>query len=103
MLAIEDPSILEIFSKHEYCYPLQQKVYPDGRIIYLTRNNFPIYKDLTGILQIIDFDLAVRGDRPNRGYKQAGIYRAPEVILDAGYSYSSDIWSLGVLVCLNHY
>ncbi|KAJ5502977.1 hypothetical protein N7463_005851 [Penicillium fimorum] len=29
---------------------------------------------------------------------QTEIYRAPEVILDAGYPYSADIWSLGVML-----
>lgn len=48
----------------------------------------------------MDFDQSVHGDRPNSGFIQAEVYRAPEVILDACYSYSADIWSLGVMVCL---
>lgn len=40
---------------------------------------------------------------PNRGCIQAEIYRAPEVILDAGYSYRADIWSVVVIVRLEVY
>lgn len=98
MIKIEDPSILEESARDEQEHPLPQKVYPDGRTIYLSRNNFGISDKATGIIQITDFDLSVRGDQQNKGCIQAEIYRAPDVILDAGYSYSADIWSLGVMV-----
>ncbi|EDN02538.1 predicted protein [Histoplasma mississippiense (nom. inval.)] len=49
---------------------------------------------------ITDFGLAVRGDVPHLYYHtiQADDYRAPEIILTAGWSYSADIWNLGVLL-----
>ncbi|PGH00717.1 CMGC/SRPK protein kinase [Helicocarpus griseus UAMH5409] len=50
------------------------------------------------ITPITDFDLSVPGDRPNSGCIQAEIYRAPEVIFDAGFSYSAEIWSLGIML-----
>jgi serine/threonine protein kinase len=104
MIKVEDPSILEESAKDEYENPLPQKSCPDGRTIYLSRNDFGISEEITGIIQITDFDLSVRGDRgPNKGCIQAEIYRAPEVILDAGYSYRADIWSLGVMVSLQFY
>lgn len=103
MIKVEDPSILEGSARDEYQHPLPQKSCSDGRTIYLSRNDFGISQETTGIIQITDFDLSVRGDKPNRGCIQAEIYRAPEVILDAGYSYSADIWSLGVMVCLELY
>ncbi|OAQ65341.1 CMGC/DYRK protein kinase [Pochonia chlamydosporia 170] len=50
------------------------------------------------MVQISDFGLSVSGKTQQTGCIQAEPYRAPEVILDAGYSYSADIWSLGVLI-----
>lgn len=102
MVKIEDPSILEESAKDEYKHPLPQKVYPDGHTIYLSRNNFGSFRRTTGVINITDFDLSVRGDsdEPNSGCVQAEVYRAPEIIVDAGYSYSADIWGLGVMVCL---
>lgn len=100
MVKIEDPSILEETARDEFENPLPQKMYPDGRIIYLARNNYGPPRSVTGLVRIVDFDQSVRGDKPNSGCIQAEVYRPPEVILDAGYSHSADIWSLGVMVCL---
>jgi len=100
MVKIEDPTILERDARDEYCNPLPQKVI-DGRTIYLSRNNYGPFSVPAGIVQITDFGFSVSGTRPHSGCIQAEVYRAPEVVLDAGYTYSADIWSLGVMVCSN--
>jgi serine/threonine protein kinase len=98
MMKLEDSSILERDAEDEFNYPLPQKYCEDGRVIYLARNDYGQFARDVGILRITDFDLAVSGSVPRKGCIQAGIYRAPEVILDVGYTYSADIWSLGVMV-----
>lgn len=97
MVKLEDSAILDRDVRDEYDHPLPQK-HVDGRVLYLSRNNYGRPAVPTGVVQITDFDLSVLGNRPHSGCIQAEIYRAPEVILDAGYSYSADIWSLGVMV-----
>lgn len=99
LLKIEDPAILDRDARDEYVNPLPQKVTDKG-IIYLSRNDYGQFSKPTGIIQITDFGSSVSGKIPHSGCIQADSYRAPEVILDAGYSYSADIWSLGVMVRL---
>lgn len=99
MVKIEDESILERDVQDEFENPLPQK-HLDSRTIYLSRNNYGPLSVPTGIIQIVDFDLSVR-TKPGQihmGAIQGEIYRAPEVILNAGYTYSADIWNLGVMV-----
>lgn len=98
MVRPENKAILEEDALDEFNNPLPQKIC-DDRTIYLSRNNYGQPSKVTGIVSIIDFGFSVRGDGPHYGCIQAEPYRAPEVILDAGWTYSSDIWSLGVMVC----
>ena len=97
LVRLEDESILNRVARDEYDHPLPQKSSGD-RKIYLSRNNYGQPSTIPGIVSITDFGLSRRGDVANYGCIQAEVYRAPEVILDAGWTYSADIWSLGVMV-----
>lgn len=50
------------------------------------------------IVKIADFGLACHQDAVVYSYIQSRFYRAPEVILEAGYSNKIDIWSLGCIL-----
>lgn len=97
MVRLEDKSMLERDARDEMENPLPQKKYND-RTIYLSRNNYGQPATVTGIVSITDFGHSVQGDDSNNGCIQAEVYRAPEVILEAGWTYSADIWNLGVMV-----
>lgn len=101
MIRFEDPAIPQEVARDEYEYPLPQKHLDDGRIIYLSRNGFGALRKPTGIICITDFDRAVFGTKAHSGCISADNYRAPEVILDCGYSYPTDIWNLGVMVMMS--
>ncbi|KAK5996745.1 putative serine/threonine-protein kinase dyrk2-like protein [Cladobotryum mycophilum] len=87
MVRLENRAILERDIQDEYEHPLPQK-HVDGRVIYLSRNNYGRISTSTGVVQITDFGLSVWGNKENHGCIQADIYRAPEVTVDAGYSYA---------------
>lgn len=100
MIQAEDPGVFQRDATDEFLHPLPQKIASDGRIIYLARNNYGPLARPTGIIQLVDFDLAVRTERGkiHHGAIQGESYRAPEVILAAGYTSSADTWALGVMV-----
>ncbi|KAM3471964.1 hypothetical protein MY8738_009074 [Beauveria namnaoensis] len=97
LVKLEDLAILDRDALDEYQNPLPQKITND-RTIYLSRNNYGPFSIPAGIVQIADFGYSKSGKTHHSGCIQAEAYRAPEVIFDSGYSYSADIWSLGVMM-----
>ena len=70
----------------------------DGRFIYLTRE-LPMPQDLANPV-LCDFGSAVPLDdgREHREDIQPDVYRAPEVIIEAPWTQSVDIWNVGCMV-----
>lgn len=96
MFGIADDSVLSEFENNELQYPCPRKELPDGRIIYTSRE-LRMPKPL-GAPILCDFGSAVMGDEEHSEDIQPDIYRAPEVILQASWSYSVDIWNVGCVV-----
>jgi serine/threonine-protein kinase SRPK3 len=97
LLAIEDNEIIEELIEEEKTHPTPAKAYHD-RSIYPSRN-FGDFRGPIGGPQLADFGLAVDGSKGPHNYPiQPVLLQAPEVILRAGWSYSADIWNLGVMV-----
>ena len=98
-LDIEDESILEHFERDETETPSPQKIAGD-RIIYTSRiMGLP---NRVGHPVICDFGEARHGNEENDDDIQPEIYRAPEVILEIPWTYSVDIWNVGVMVSHPH-
>ncbi|PYH66128.1 kinase-like protein [Aspergillus vadensis CBS 113365] len=111
LIAFENENILPKFVKEqEEAQSMQCKTDPEtGRVIYRCHNNFgPLDPSGLGNIypQITDFGAAtLLGTGGDDGAVQLGTrpiqpdyYRAPEVILGCGWSYSADIWNLGVII-----
>ncbi len=98
-MTFEHPSVVEEFVEKQVENPMPRKI-KDGRSIYLSHNDFGRLKSLRVLPVIADFGLAELGDGPEplRHPIQPSPYHAPEVILGTGWTYSADIWNLGVLV-----
>ena len=79
-----------------------------GRAVYRSDDDFGGWNDMDAFLRklkhmiptISDFGAAAPGDSPMplTAIIQPPYYRAPEVILKTGFSYSADVWSFGMMV-----
>ena len=65
----------------------------------LKPENILIVPNNNNKIKIIDFGSSCFQYEIMYSYIQSRFYRAPEVILDLGYNYEIDIWSLGCIVC----
>lgn len=96
MLGIDDDSVFREFEEIELKQPVpRRELEEDGRIVYMSRDlRFP--KKL-GPPFLCDLGSAILGDHHSE-FAQPNIYRAPEVILGATWSYPVDIWNVGCMV-----
>jgi serine/threonine protein kinase len=95
MMGINDDSVFTTFEEEEQLCPSPRKDV-DGRFIYLSRE---LQMPRTwGAPVLCDFGSAVLGVTEHLEDVQPDIYRAPEVILEAPWSYQIDIWNTGCMV-----
>ncbi|CCF42754.1 serine/threonine-protein kinase SRPK3, partial [Colletotrichum higginsianum] len=95
MFGIEDDSVFSAFEEQELLNPSPRKLV-DGRAVYLSRE-LQMPKEW-GASVLCDFGSAVVGDTDHTEDVQPDIYRAPEVILEAPWSYQIDIWNTGCMI-----
>ncbi|KIW96672.1 uncharacterized protein Z519_02063 [Cladophialophora bantiana CBS 173.52] len=101
MMGLGDPNILDHFVQNQIDHPAPRKA-PDGhgRVIYTSCSDFgePPNEAVIASAKITDIGLAAWGDEKNTKPIQSNAFMAPEVILQAGWSYPADIWNLGVML-----
>jgi hypothetical protein len=95
--AIADKGILESFIKDEIETPSPCK-YVNNAPIYMSRR-FGLPEEF-GSIVLSDFGGVVKGDVKRNHNAQPGVYRSPEVMLTATWSYPIDVWNVGTMVCL---
>jgi serine/threonine protein kinase len=100
-MSFEDPCVIDEDVNTQSDHPMPRKTVSD-RNIYLSHNDFGALKSYWTLPKIADFGLAYRGDggKPFRHPIQPPLYHAPEVLLGIPWSYSADIWNLGVFVSI---
>ncbi|KAK4107615.1 serine threonine protein kinase, CMGC group [Canariomyces notabilis] len=96
MFGIEDDSVFSAFEEQELRDPSPRKVVDGERTIYMSRE-LRMPKNW-GAPVLCDFGSAVVRDREHSEDVQPDIYRAPEVILEAPWSYEVDIWNIGCMI-----
>ncbi|MCJ1253125.1 hypothetical protein MMC24_000932 [Lignoscripta atroalba] len=99
LVRFEHPSVIEDFVQEQAENPMPRK-FKDGRSIYLSHNDFGRLRSFRILPIIADFGLAQSGDgsEPLRHPIQPPVFNAPEVLLGTSWTYSADIWNLGVLI-----
>lgn len=95
MFGIDDDSVFSAFEEQELREPSPRKEV-NGRVVYTSRE-LQMPKNW-GAPVLCDFGSAVAGDVVHFEDVQPDIYRAPEVILEAPWSYEIDIWNTGCMV-----
>ncbi|KAK2867971.1 hypothetical protein FQN49_003289 [Arthroderma sp. PD_2] len=101
LVGFEDKTVVEEFIKERSNHLMEYKTDSTGRTVYRCHNNFGPLKKLMNLPKIVDFGLARQITDSNNVQThpiQPDHYRAPEVILGCGWSFSADIWNLGLLV-----
>ncbi|KAG9249752.1 kinase-like domain-containing protein [Emericellopsis atlantica] len=95
MFSVEDERVFSDLEQAELISPSPRKEVA-GRTIYTSRQ-LHTAKGI-GVPVLCDFGSAVLGNIKHTEDVQPNVYRAPEVILEAPWSYEIDIWNAGCMV-----
>lgn len=101
MMTFEDDAVLTDFVNYWKANPHPRHVQNDGRIVYLSQDDFGPVRSPKMWPVLSDFNLSfpeVDGGYGHISAIQSHCFRAPEVLLGCPWSYSVDIWNLGLLV-----
>ncbi|TWU70376.1 hypothetical protein ED733_000055 [Metarhizium rileyi] len=102
MVTIEDDSVLkDLVYYYKFNSQPRHVRSEDGRVIYLSHDELGGLRGTTILPRLADFNLCFPGLPDNRGHIspiQSHRYRAPEVFLGCPWSYSADIWNLGLMM-----
>ncbi|KAL9591563.1 MAG: hypothetical protein Q9179_007598, partial [Wetmoreana sp. 5 TL-2023] len=99
LLGFEESSVIEDYVRRlKESSPLCKEV--DGHPIYQSAADFGDLRKGVGLLKISDFGAAVYGNvsTPHCHDIQPQQFCAPEILLKAKWTYSADIWNLGMVV-----
>jgi serine/threonine protein kinase len=94
LVGFENNSVLDSYVYYQENNPPPYKMCA-GRRVYQSRPDFGHLKGGIGCVKISDFSSAVLGDQSHNHDIQPLQFCAPEVLLKATWSYSTDIWNLG--------
>ncbi|AEO55569.1 hypothetical protein MYCTH_89426 [Thermothelomyces thermophilus ATCC 42464] len=102
LLSVEDPAVLDDFVREKQKQgPQPRHVSPDGRATYVSHPHLGPFRSLKFTCQLSDFDRTYPL-KPGKAYLhplvQPHTYRAPEVLLGAGWSAPIDMWNIGLVV-----
>jgi serine/threonine-protein kinase SRPK3 len=98
-VGFEDGTVLDDYILQQQDHPATYK-FSDDHPVYLSQPDFGPLKKGIGMVKISDFSAAVFGNvlTPHNHNIQPLPFCAPEVLLEATWTYSADIWNLGNVV-----
>lgn len=98
MFSVGDDSIFKDYEDAENSNPSQSKIVNKSRRLYASRSFRKPHNHAYGDPLLCDFGEARIGTENTHVDIQPEVYKAPEVLMETGWTHSVDIWNAGCLV-----
>jgi hypothetical protein len=99
MLGVEDESVFTDYEQAENSNPSGSKSVSQARRIYASRPFRSPHNHAYGPPILCDLGEARVGTDLAHVEIQPEIYKAPEVLMETGWTHSADVWNAACLVC----
>jgi serine/threonine-protein kinase SRPK3 len=99
MLSVEDAGVFEDYEEAETLRPSQSKTVTPSRRLYASRSFRNPRNHAYGPPLLCDFGEARVGSNHTHEDIQPDVYKAPEVLMETGWTHFVDIWNVACLVC----